>query len=428
MERYVMSENNVPVYYDVNPNLHSIDLGLYIRCGSMYEDTVQNGITHFFEHIVFRNINKIMGGRLYAELDRHAVCFNASTYKEFLYFDFFFSPSEIDFVLDVFKKIFANLVLTPQDIDVERNVIKAEIYDEADTHTLMYAADCEVWNGTSLTRTILGSASAVNRVTLKKLREFREWLFASGDVFVYITGNVDSETVNKTVHALSQVKITVGEKSRLNIAVLPQSFARRDCSVIVTGGIYTRVQLCFDFYKTEASSSEISLMTDYLFNGESCPFYYELRERMGLIYSHKLTVEEYANAGNVKIAFDVQKQNIEPTLKEIVKILNSVKTVENDVTAAKTLYKRSIEQRLDDAPDLNWSNAYYGHICDALPCTQQEYDEQYLKTDSARISQIAKSVFTTDRLVLAVKHKKVSAVNREELREIMRALDEKTDE
>lgn len=423
MEQCVMSKNNVSMYYDVNPNLHSVELGLYIRCGSMYENAAQNGITHFFEHIVFRNINKIMGGRLYAELDRHAVEFNAETYKEFLCFNFFFSPSSVDFVLEVFEKIFADLLLTPQEVDVERNIVNAEIYEEAGEHTLMYAADCEVWNGTSLARTILGNASSLGAFELKNLRKFREGLFTSGDMFVYLTGNADCETVNKTANVLSQVKITTADTSRLNIAALPEKFARRDCTVIVTDGIYTRVQLCFDFYKTEASSAEMNLLTDYIFEGESCPFYYQIRECMGMIYSHKLTVEEYANAGNVKIAFDVKKKNVIPVLKELVRVLNSVKTSENDLTAAKNLYKRKMERRLDDVVDLNWYGAYNGHICNSRPCLQEEYDERYLNTDSARISRIAKILFTTDRLTIAVKHKKPSNINQPEIKMIMRGLD-----
>lgn len=424
MEKCVMSENGVPVYYDANPNLHSVELGLYIRCGSMYENAVQNGITHFFEHIVFRNINKIMGGKMYAGLDRRAVEFNAGTYKEFLYFDFFFSPAETDFIIEVFEKIFAELVLTPQDVDTERNVIKAEIYEEANEETLSYAADCEVWKGTSLTRTILGTDASVDKITLKELLEFRKWLFASGDMFVYLTGNVNDETVNKTVQALSRAKITVAEKSRLNIAGIPKKFAKRDCTVTVTDGVGTRVQLCFDCYKTETSSPEIDLLTDYIFKGESCPFYYEIRERLGFIYSHDVTVEDYANACNIKIAFDVKRKNIIPVLKETVRILNAVKTGENDLTAVKNIYKRKIERQLDDVAALNWRSAYNGHICDSRPCLPEDYDERYLKTDSARVSQIAKTLFTTDRLTVAVKHKKPSKIDKAKIKEIMRGLDE----
>ena len=90
MEEKIVSQNGVPVFSEFNQHLHSVKLGLYIKCGAMYETAENNGITHFFEHVIFRNINKLMGMKLYKLLDRNAVEFNAVTYKEFmnLYFVF----------------------------------------------------------------------------------------------------------------------------------------------------------------------------------------------------------------------------------------------------------------------------------------------------------------------------------------------------
>ena len=46
-----------------------------LKAGSIYENSNNNGITHFLEHIVIRNINKICDGELYKVLDENGLTF-----------------------------------------------------------------------------------------------------------------------------------------------------------------------------------------------------------------------------------------------------------------------------------------------------------------------------------------------------------------
>lgn len=48
--------NGTRIYSLTNHDLHSFCLSLYIRAGSIFEDMTENGISHLFEHMVFRNL------------------------------------------------------------------------------------------------------------------------------------------------------------------------------------------------------------------------------------------------------------------------------------------------------------------------------------------------------------------------------------
>ena len=48
--------NGTRIYSLANHDLHSFCLSLYIRAGSIFEDITENGISHLFEHTVFRNL------------------------------------------------------------------------------------------------------------------------------------------------------------------------------------------------------------------------------------------------------------------------------------------------------------------------------------------------------------------------------------
>ena len=87
MEKRCVTKNGIEIYSYKNPSLHSFFISLFLRAGSMYEEERDSGITHFLEHVAIRNVNKLSGGGLYAELDRRGVEFNASTYSSTLTFD-----------------------------------------------------------------------------------------------------------------------------------------------------------------------------------------------------------------------------------------------------------------------------------------------------------------------------------------------------
>ena len=70
MEREHITPQGVSVFHDKNENIHSFCLCLYVRAGSLFETKENNGISHFFEHIVFKNIHYQMGENLYQTLDR----------------------------------------------------------------------------------------------------------------------------------------------------------------------------------------------------------------------------------------------------------------------------------------------------------------------------------------------------------------------
>ena len=420
MEEKIVSQNGVPVFCEFNQHLHSVKLGLYIKCGAMYETAENNGITHFFEHVIFRNINKLMGMKLYKLLDRNAVEFNAVTYKEFMNLYFVFSMESLDFVLEIFRHIFEEICLTPKEIETERNIIKSEIYEEDDKSSLGYSAEQEIWKKTTLTQTVLGTPTILNKITKRKLNIFRKWLFSSGDMFVYLTGNTNLKAAQSVADILSNSDITESAAIRLNTAPIPEGFADRRPSVTVKSGDCPRLQLCFDFFREEASSSELNILYDLLFRGDSCLFYSELTEKRGLIYSYTPILEEYCNIGNLRVGFDVKYQNIDEILSETVKIFNKVKTANIDIESCKAIYKRNCEQLLDDADNLNWDRAYYGHIADP-ECSTEERIRLYLSTDKARVSQIAQKIFTTERLTVAVKGKKTK-ISTEKIRQIMSGL------
>ena len=106
MEREHITPQGVSVFHDKNENIHSFCLCLYVRAGSLFETKENNGISHFFEHIVFKNIHYQMGENLYQTLDRCGLDFNASTYEEFIQFIITGAPAHFEEAAEILTGIF----------------------------------------------------------------------------------------------------------------------------------------------------------------------------------------------------------------------------------------------------------------------------------------------------------------------------------
>ena len=183
MEKHYKTKNGVDVYSYKNPASHGFFISLFLRSGSMYEEENVSGITHFLEHISIRNVNKLMGGELYSELDRRAVEFNASTYSEMVQFYVSGATKNFAFAADVLCKLFSPITLSATEIDTERRRIKAEIREGDDKSSLLFFTNSIVHSGTSLARSIAGTLGSVNKINAKRLEEYRRSAFTLGNFF-----------------------------------------------------------------------------------------------------------------------------------------------------------------------------------------------------------------------------------------------------
>ena len=145
----------------------------------MYERDEENGITHFLEHVLVRNVNKLFDFKLYSELDRLGLEFNASTYAEMV--QFYISGASRNFKsgADVASKLLSPLVLTKSEIDAERRRIKAEIRENDDKNSMSGFAMSEVYKDTTLKNFITGTNGSVDRISARRLEVYRKKEFTS---------------------------------------------------------------------------------------------------------------------------------------------------------------------------------------------------------------------------------------------------------
>ncbi len=427
MEERFTAENGIELFTYRNEQQHGFFVSLFLRTGSMYEAEDERGITHFLEHVLVRNVNKLKDGKLYATLDEYGVEFNASTYSEMVQFYIAGATKNFFVATDIVRTLLSPLALTAGEIDTERRRIKAEIRESDDKNSLATFASSSVHENTSLAGSILGTNKSVDKITATRLERYRRRTFIKDNIFLYVTGNFTDGDVRSLLDAVGEFmpdEPTSDADVHRNMAPVSRNFAKRDASVCVKNADYTVVRFSFDMNMSDCSTHVVDLIYDMLLTGFSSPFFIEMSEERGLFYDINGAVERYNNIGIFYFNYEVKEKNLYDAVAQSVKILNSFRnTVYPENKCMKAAYVDNAYMLLDDLRDFNFTFAYDNHIMSVGYSSVEERRRLYESVTPEEIRRVACKIFTPDNLTLSVKGNK-KKIDADRLREIIKELGE----
>ncbi|NBI64768.1 insulinase family protein [Clostridiales bacterium] len=426
MEKQYVTNNGMEIFHYPGNHLHSFCVSLYFKAGSLYETEAENGITHFLEHVVIRNINFLMGGKLYGHLDRLGLMFNACTYKEFVQFELTGARDHIREAMDVLVKVFEPICLPAAEIKIERNRIKAEIREEDEKNSLGFFTGNIVWEGTSLARSITGQSTRLDKMGKAVLQQAHSRLLSPANGFFYVTGHAREEDLAYLKQTVERYGSGSGSDlvPRSNFAPLPRSFFRRNGRVAVKKSKDTVVRFSFDIDTRKYSQAAYMLLYDILFDCENSKIHQALSEQSGYIYSFDPGLEQYSNIGNLYFQYEVQPARLLGSTEMVMKLFYDLKQgIRDELDYVKPAYIDNVELILDHASNLNWAQAYEGHILEKGSRDPKERKREYEAVSPEEITALAREVFTCKNLVVTVKGKKSKKLE-QDLENIVRKLDE----
>ena len=402
-EQVYITRNHVPVYFYSSPSLHSFCIGLYVKAGVLYEEKGQNGISHFLEHILFRNLNHTMNGALYETLDRLGLDFNGSTYKELIQFKITGSPRHFSQACRLITRFLEPLCLPASYVDVERKRIKAEIRENNDLHSLDFYGDRLVWEDSPLSMPIAGSPSSLNHIHKSSLEQFRKKVFSPGRFHFYVTGAFSPQDISLLCSFVEKACLTDSNLRSDNQAPLPASFGKRKPSLFLKKARYCYARFSFDFFTGRHNPAALDYLYDLLFSGDSSLAYSMLSEQTGYVYSFDPCLEKYKNAGCLTLSFGASSQNFLPALKTAFSMFCRIREELPDLSRVRPTYTDNLPMLLDQPEQLNWIGGYENHILDLKDSSLSERQKRYEAVTPTEIKQGAREIFQKENLCLAVK-------------------------
>ncbi len=421
LEERITAKNGIEIFSYKNQNLHGFFISLFVRAGSMYEADTDSGITHFLEHALIRNVNKIMNGDLYKTLDSKGIEFNASTYAEMV--QFYISGAKKNFKLsaEIIAKLLSPVILAKSDVDAERKRIKAEIRESDDKNSLTNFTNSISYSGTSLSSSILGTNKSVDKITGTRLENYRYRVFSKENVFIYVSGNFESDDIEFLAEELSKYEISSGSVHE-NFAPVPIDFAKRNGGVYVKNADFTMVRFTFDLDMVKLGMPETDIIYDILFSGYASRFFSEMSEARGMFYDINGALDRYRNIGQLYFSFEVREAELYESVKLSVDILKRLKSQAlDDSDLMKAAYVDNAYMLFDDAREFNFTFAYDAHIMARNYRTLEDRVRAYKSVTSESIRSAACEIFRPDNLIVSLKGNK-KRIETERIKEIISEL------
>jgi len=410
-EKYTLA-NGVRVVLALDKQAVSTIAQVLVETGSKYETKKLNGISHFVEHMVFKGTKKRPSTKIIAEeIDNVGGQMNAFTGQEETGYWIKTPAFHSDLALEIVADIFLNPLLKQEELEKERGVIIQEIamYEDMPMRKVDDVFGELVYGDQPAGWSILGPAQNIEKMKAEDLRKYMQRKYLPQKTVITVVGNFAVDKMKRDIEKLFGKK-EGGRRVQPRRKTLEKQ-AKPALKIEDKDTDQTHLILGFrSFDRFDKRKYIAGLLSTILGGGMSSRMFLNIREREGLAYYIHTASDLSLDAGLFTVQAGVAKENLEKTVKLILKEIKKVvdKPIsEKELQKAKDKIKGSTTIGLETvqarAGFLGNQELFYKDIKNI------DYIlEQYDKITSADIQKVAKYIFKNSKLNLVIigPHKK----------------------
>lgn len=421
------------------PATESVTVMFLANTGSRYELVGKEGIAHFFEHMVFKGTKKYPTAKILARtLDSVGAEFNAFTSKEYTGYYVKSATSNFDLALDVLSEMLFAPLLRQEDIDREKGVIIEELNMYVDTPQYHVANVFEqlLFADSALAHDIIGNKDSIRSLTSEDFHHFLQRFYGPENLLLVVAGGLDKiskdqKVLEKKVSlAFNKLNEKRGKNQKLPTAKLSQTkqteTKRTELSELNKSAFSSRR---FKLIKRKSEQAHfvlawpalsrhhpdriaLSVLSTILGDNMSSRLFTEVREKRGLCYYVKSSLEYYHDCGYLGASAGVDpkrlKEAIEATKAVFYNLANGQgEAGESGEISAKELLRAQNYLKGTTLLNLEESNnvaQFYGfkQLLDDKILTPNEVISKIEAVTVKDLKRLAKLIFQKEQLRFAL--------------------------
>ncbi|ANC76912.1 zinc protease [Fictibacillus phosphorivorans] len=327
IKRYTCS-NGVRIVLENIPTVRSVAIGVWIGTGSRFENTKNNGISHFLEHMFFKGTKTRTAREIAESFDSIGGQVNAFTSKEYTCYYAKVLDTHSPYALEVLADMFFNSTFDEGELSKEKNVVLEEIKMYEDTpddivHDMLSRAS---FKNHELGFPILGTEETLNTFTGHTLRDYMDTHYVPEEVVISVAGNVDESFIKEVEKWFGDYKTSGVIKPEVQTPVFyPEKLSRKKET--------EQAHLCLGFpglsLKDKRSYSLI-ILNNIFGSSMSSRMFQEVREQKGLAYSVFSYHSAFQDNGIFTIYGGTAPHQLDELYNTILNIVDDLK--ENGIT------------------------------------------------------------------------------------------------
>ncbi|HPG41009.1 MAG TPA: pitrilysin family protein [bacterium] len=290
-------DNGIRIITERMPHIRSVSIGAWIAVGSGNETPDNNGISHFLEHMLFKGTKKRTAKEIAQNLESLGGGLNASTGKELSLYHAHVLDEHVEIAVDVLTDILQNSKLSGRELELEKNVILAEINHakEDPEEFLLDHFYRNLFHQHPLGYFIYGTPENVGAFQRKDLKDYLDSQYLPERTVFAAAGNIEHQRfVDLVTKFYDQKKQTPSSQTSPVQSMQKIDFSRMEMDSIQQGHICMGVQT-FGF--TDERKYTLVLLDLLLGGGMSSRLFQNIREKYGFAYNVYSFSDIMANTG-----------------------------------------------------------------------------------------------------------------------------------
>lgn len=311
------------------PNARTAALGIWIDVGSRDETSVNNGTSHFLEHMFFKGTKSRTARDISMDLDRFGGMSNAFTSKDTTCLYATVPADKLPDLATLLADMFNGSLFDQKEVSREAQVILQEIamVEDMPDDQAYEQFEADFWGKHSLGQTVLGNADIVAEMTHERLFEYINSQYHPENVVISCAGKVEHDAFCAILEPLFAGFTRTESPFTRKAPVVDRALPKR-----VVNKKLEQVHLLLGAKALHLTSERrfgLVLLNTLLGGNMSSRLFQEVREKRGLAYSISTFVESYVDCGYLGITGGVSPETVNETLDIIHGQLQSIANPEN---------------------------------------------------------------------------------------------------
>lgn len=382
----------------------SVMCAVLVSAGSSYETKKQNGISHFLEHLCFKGTKKRPHAiDISSELEGLGAHYNAFTERELTGYHAKVAAQHREEIAEIVADLYLHPIIDQKELEKEKGVIIEEInmYEDQPRAKVEQIFEKALYGDQHAGRDIAGPKENILAMTKNDIHAYRDKYYHAAATTIVMTGNITPDQAEKEVKKLFRelprgkrvLMQKIVKNKQQKIAVVHRAL---DQAHIIVGAKAM----------TTNDSSQFAgmLMVDILGGGMSSRLFQTIREKLGMAYYIRSSLDIWGTHGHVTISGGLSNDRLGQGLAEIrkqIQLLVRDGITEKELSRAKNHRIGSLLLSLETPSSLGF---WYAGQMAAMGkvYTPQQVVKQLRAVTVRDVNRLSKQLLTPDRWSLAV--------------------------
>ncbi len=411
--------NGLRVISESIPYVRSISIGIWLLTGSRYEKSLEQGISHFLEHINFKGTEKRDARNIALTIESAGGILDAFTSRELTCYYVKLLDEDLELAIELLSDIILHSNYNPEDIDNVREVVLEELRLTEDTpddivNNLLTAM---IWDGHPLGKSILGTRESLISFNREMILEYWRTHYIPSRMIITVAGNVNhNELLDLVRKYFIFNELPSSTSYPFNLSPLP-TYKR---NIKYTKKDISQMHIAFGTVAPAYSDKAhypLMVFNTILSGGMGSRLFQTLREEQGLAYSVYSYCQAWQDTGLFGAYIATEASKTPEAIKSMIeqfRLIRDNELIEDELINARNHLKGNIILGLESM-DARMGRLARLEIYDDVFKTHSITLKKIESVTKEQIQSLAKHIFTPESISLAMVGPEIEAISENDL-------------